>query len=548
MATINPTPNMSLPVPDLTDPGPDYANNVNTSLDIIDGHTHTGAPTDGLQLDLSRQKNTGDIQLNDNNLGTTRSVEFQNQPGELVGSQDVNCIYVQNNILGFNNSVGLFIPLTGTLSAQFTNFTNLTITANHTVLPTDTFNLISCNGSGPITVTLPTAGAITPVAAWRLYIIKDISGNAASNHITIQVAGGSGNTFIPGSATSITLSSNGGYYALFTDGISGWYFWSQDTYNSGDVLNILSGATVQVAGTISMQGGALLADVSSQITLGGTGLQGTVAIGQVDPLTITGPNGIFLETGILVVGSGAVISGKAAGIKSVIAGGISGNTASGIQSDAVGAITLTGGSTDWVTFSPARTKTIVFPLIPLGGGFRSISPLTNDNYQQALDGPIVNGWILAGNGAWQVVTSTGVGYLEGGLVVAQNFAVPVMHEGATITSIGVSFIVIQAHTGVPSAQPTIKFYKVAYATGKNTGNIFTLIGSFQLAASNFIVYNNDGLSQFLTITGLSEVVDNANYSYYIGINDETGTNSLPDNIYYNMSITYSNITVHNFVT
>jgi hypothetical protein len=256
------SPEMSLPIPDLTDPGPDYANNVNAALLTIDGHTHTGAPTDGLQLDLSKMLCAGDPQLNDNNLGTVRSVELVNQPADLIGSQDVNCLCVVNNILGFNNSAGTFVPLIGAPAANFTNWSIVNVTTNHVILPTDTYNVIQVFGSAPVTMTLPVAGAITPTAAGRLYLFKDISGAAATNPITIQVASGSGNVFAASGGTSVTIASNYGYMALYTDGASVWYVWSQNTYSTGDILRIESGAILDV-----QAGGNVVLETGSQITI-----------------------------------------------------------------------------------------------------------------------------------------------------------------------------------------------------------------------------------------------------------------------------------------
>lgn len=237
------SPNMSMPIPDLSDPGSDYASNVNASLSIADAHTHTGAPTDGKQLDLSRQTTSGDVQLSDNNLGTTRSVEFVSQVSNLIGSQDVNCLCVVNNVLGFNNSAGIFVPLTGASSTAFTNFNTVTITTNYSILATDATTLINCNQPAGLTITLPRAATILPVAQSRLYLIKDISGlTASTTTITIQVAGGSGDTFGLVGSTSITINASLAYVGIYTDGGSKWYVWDQSTYDAGDVLNINGGS------------------------------------------------------------------------------------------------------------------------------------------------------------------------------------------------------------------------------------------------------------------------------------------------------------------
>ena len=260
------SPNMSLPVPDLTDPGSDYATNVNTSLNTIDAHTHTGAPTGGLQLDLSTQLVKGDIAMGGHNLGGTRSVEFQSQPGALDGSQDVNCLYVNAGVLGFNNAAGTFIPLGNSSNvAQFQNFPAITVTTSRVVLATDTYTLINCNSPGAsITITLPRAATILPIPQWRLYVIRDIGENAATHPITIQVTGGSGDTFRPGAGTSITLNSACGYVAVVTDGVSVWSSWDQNTYNLGEILQFNTGANLKLVGA------TMTLDAATSVTNTGT--------------------------------------------------------------------------------------------------------------------------------------------------------------------------------------------------------------------------------------------------------------------------------------
>lgn len=65
------------------------------------------------------------------------------------------------------------------------NYTGITFANSpYTVQSTDTF--IGVNGTGgAVTVVLPNAPTIG-----RVYVVKDISGTAFSNHITVTTAGG----------------------------------------------------------------------------------------------------------------------------------------------------------------------------------------------------------------------------------------------------------------------------------------------------------------------------------------------------------------------
>lgn len=279
------SPAMSLPVPDLTDPGPDYATNCNASLNIIDGHTHTGAPTDGLQIDLSKMTTTGDVELSGHNLGTVRSVELENNLSNLTGSQDVNCICVVNSVLGFNNSSGTFIPLSGPLSALLLNMSALVVTTSATIAQNSPYNLIECNPSAPMTLVLPVAAAITPSPFGRFFVVKDISGTAGTNNITVSVTGASADTFKPAGTTTRTIQSNGGYLFVFTDGISGWYVWGQTdfsgtegmTFGGTSTLSFGNAATLALAGALNVQSGAL-----ATIQSGGSLLVSAAATFQVN--------------------------------------------------------------------------------------------------------------------------------------------------------------------------------------------------------------------------------------------------------------------------
>jgi hypothetical protein len=110
MANTTLTPNMSLVVPTVAvDPGPDWANNVNASLSIIDGHNHSsgsGAPisVDGLSI-------TTDLPFNGNSATELKSAQFQSQGAVLPGAT-VDALYVVNNELFYNDAAGNNVQIT----------------------------------------------------------------------------------------------------------------------------------------------------------------------------------------------------------------------------------------------------------------------------------------------------------------------------------------------------------------------------------------------------------------------------------------------------
>lgn len=112
------TPNMNLilPVPTET-PGPTYATQQNTAMDVIDAHDHTAGngvliPTAGIGVDA-------DFPFNSFDATDVRSVRFDDHDSALGESTDLGCTYVAGGNLFFNDSSGTQIQLTagGALNA-----------------------------------------------------------------------------------------------------------------------------------------------------------------------------------------------------------------------------------------------------------------------------------------------------------------------------------------------------------------------------------------------------------------------------------------------
>jgi len=119
------TPNMSLVVPTVSvDPGPDWANNVNASLSIIDGHNHSsgsGAPisADGLSI-------TTDLPFNNNSATELKSAQFQDQGAVLPGAT-IDALYVVGGELFYNDAIGnqVQITLSGSVTGASGTITGL---------------------------------------------------------------------------------------------------------------------------------------------------------------------------------------------------------------------------------------------------------------------------------------------------------------------------------------------------------------------------------------------------------------------------------------
>jgi len=111
MANYNQTPNMLLPNPvPSVDPGPDYANNIQTSLNILDQHNHT--PNSGVPVPTAGLNINADLPFNGNNATLLRTVRFNNLAAAPSLSTDLGCIAVSGGNLYYVNTAGTAVQIT----------------------------------------------------------------------------------------------------------------------------------------------------------------------------------------------------------------------------------------------------------------------------------------------------------------------------------------------------------------------------------------------------------------------------------------------------
>lgn len=111
MANTTLSTNMSLPIPNVgVDPGPDYAQNINSSLTILDQHNHSSGS--GVQINPSGININSDFPMNGNNLTLIRSSRYAVQITPLSGPSDLGCVYVSGVDLWFNDVNGNQIQIT----------------------------------------------------------------------------------------------------------------------------------------------------------------------------------------------------------------------------------------------------------------------------------------------------------------------------------------------------------------------------------------------------------------------------------------------------
>lgn len=107
------TSNMNLPNPvPGVDPGPDYADNLQSSLNVIDQHNH--APGSGVQIDPTGMNINSDLTWNNtNNAIALRSVRFFSQLSPIpASSPDIGCLYESGADLYYNDGNGNQVRIT----------------------------------------------------------------------------------------------------------------------------------------------------------------------------------------------------------------------------------------------------------------------------------------------------------------------------------------------------------------------------------------------------------------------------------------------------
>lgn len=198
------TPNMSLVVPIVgQEPGPEYATDVNASLNIIDSHNHTPGygvpiPTAGLNINT-------DLPINGNRLTGVKSIPFTSQVSPLTAvSPDIDALYVSGVDLYYNDGNGNQIRVTegGAVTGSPGSITGLTPPASASYSSGSETFVWQSDVNTPANMDM---GSI---------ILRDITAN--SHGITISPAAGLAGDYtltlpggLPGSQATVEVSSGG---------------------------------------------------------------------------------------------------------------------------------------------------------------------------------------------------------------------------------------------------------------------------------------------------------------------------------------------------
>lgn len=210
--------NLTLPTVSVTI-GPDWANELNAALSVIDTHDHSSGK--GIKVKPSGLDITSDLDFQSNSATALNKAKFTPLNASLSGSSNSNSIYSVNGDAYFTNGSGVAVQLTtGGSIVTAPSATNLfqfnNLSSNLTIAPVDTFVAIAVDTSASRTIELPTASA---VSAGRIYMIKDATGNSETNPITLNAAGGD---LVEG-ASSLTIESDFSCTFVIGNGVDAWY-------------------------------------------------------------------------------------------------------------------------------------------------------------------------------------------------------------------------------------------------------------------------------------------------------------------------------------
>ena len=207
--------------------GPTWATDINTALTRIDEHDHSaigkslGVAALTIDADLDFSPGTSDFATTNKKYSG-----FVNNVSALAAASFPASVFVAGGNLFYNNSTGSRIQLTdgsalsstGISSVQFSKFVDTlsggTSGSPNLILEGNNASYYVCDAStAAVHVRLPAASTS---AAGRFFVIKDISGAASTNNITVHISG----TDTVDGASSHVIASNFGSATFISRGNS----------------------------------------------------------------------------------------------------------------------------------------------------------------------------------------------------------------------------------------------------------------------------------------------------------------------------------------
>ena len=259
MSNVIISPNMNLPVPIVgVEPGPDWAQDINSCMSAIDSHDHTSGQ--GVAITPAALNINADLPFTSGgsyyNATSLRSVRFNNNAANLSTASDLGCLYETNNDLYYNDGLGNQIRLTqnGTIAGTAGSITGL---------PSGTAGVAYTSLNGTYTFSQATSTAANLDAATLIIRYPGSYPTPSGNYIALRAP----STLATGYAFTLptnTPASNNNYLTSSTSGAI--------TYStSNDVAQLVTrstGTTVGVLGVaLSASSGTFQTTSTSQVDI-----------------------------------------------------------------------------------------------------------------------------------------------------------------------------------------------------------------------------------------------------------------------------------------
>lgn len=203
-----------------------------------------------------------------------------------------------------------------------------------------------------------------------------------------------------------------------------------------------------------------------------------------------------------------------AGLNATVTGALQASAAGAVQSTIAGGFQHAGGASDWVTFSATRSR----------------SPMLWPRFQALGTGWTFQTPVLASMGGLQGPATNAVQYV----LIDQP------HNGSTLTSVKVWFIVNGPHASLPAVLPAFGMYRAT--VGSNTTVAMSTTAAQSPAPANGPAWDASSAVQSFTVTcNQNNVIDTSQYTYMLKMVDENGANAATGNLYIAIQPTYSAI-------
>ena len=250
------SPNMGLPIPGVgVTSGPQWAEDVNSCLSIIDTHDHT--PGYGVQITPDGININSELPFNSQDATMLRSVRFDAQASPISDPSDLGCLYESGVDLYYNDGNGNQVRITqsGGVAGSPGSIANLSSPASASYVSAQSKFVWQSDSNEAAAMD---NGAVT---------IRE-TGVASSNGVTIQAPAALGSNYsltlptaLPGSTSAVNVTSSGVLSTISYDGIG-----SGMTSVGANAIgaSMTSTGADAVAATMTATGAnAILADVSS---------------------------------------------------------------------------------------------------------------------------------------------------------------------------------------------------------------------------------------------------------------------------------------------